>query len=267
MTQASPSTNSQAFGTSFAPIVTSPERMDLEWFRSVLGGAGLLAESDLSSVKLEPVGGGVIARIVRATLTYAGPTSAPASVVVKYPTDDPGSFGLAQAMGMYELETRFYRDVAPLVPNMGLAKCYLAQLADDATNFTPVLEDLGGTAVAGDVLKAASADECSRALGELVAFQAPLWNSPKVAELEWLADPRRTIGVFDALPAGTERYAAQGTSPSNNEHTAFGIAPIPIWRHAPSSISVAIRRATARSTSVGAECGSSGRGWPPPSMT
>jgi hypothetical protein len=206
MTQASPSTNSQAFGTSFAPIVTSPERMDLEWFRSVLGSAGLLTESDVSSVKLEPVGGGVIARMVRATLTYAGPTSAPASVVVKYPTDDPGSFGLAQAMGMYELETRFYRDVAPLVPNMGLAKCYLAQLADDATNFTLVLEDLGGTAVAGDVLKAASADECSRALGELVVFQAPLWNSPKVAELEWLADPRRAIGVFDALPAGLETF-------------------------------------------------------------
>ena len=67
MTQASPSTNSQAFGTSFAPVVTSPERMDLEWFRSVLGSAGLLIESDLSSVKLEPVGGGVIARMVRAT--------------------------------------------------------------------------------------------------------------------------------------------------------------------------------------------------------
>ena len=39
---------------------------------------------------------------------------------------------------------------------------------------------------------------------------------------------------------------------------------MPICRHAPSSISVAISRATARSTSVGAELGSSGRGWPPP---
>jgi hypothetical protein len=29
--------------------------------------------------------------MVRATLTYTGPTSAPKSVVVKYPTDDPGS--------------------------------------------------------------------------------------------------------------------------------------------------------------------------------
>jgi len=210
MTQASTSTGSnQALGTSSTPIVTSPEQMNLEWFRSVLGGAGLLTESDLSAVELEPVSGGIIARMVRAALTYAGPSSAPKSVVVKYPTDDPGSYGLAQAMGMYELETRFYQGVAPLVPDMGLAQCYLAQLADDATTFNLVLEDLSGTTAAGDVLKAASADECSRALGELVAFQAPLWNSPKVAELEWLTDPRRTIGVFDSLPAGLETFIAR----------------------------------------------------------
>lgn len=197
-------------GTSATPIVTSPDQMNLDWFRSALGGAGLLTESDLTAVDLEPVVGGVIARMVRATLTYAGPTTAPSSVVVKYPTDDPGSYGLAQAMGMYELETRFYQDVAPLVPNMGLATCYLAQLADNATDFNLILEDLSGTAVAGDVLTAAaSADECSRALGELVAFQAPLWNSPKVAELQWLADPRRTIGVFDALPAGLETFVTR----------------------------------------------------------
>jgi Ecdysteroid kinase-like family len=210
MTQAStPAGSTQARGTTSTPIVTSPEKMNLDWFKSALGGAGLLTESDLTAVQLEPVGGGIIARMVRATLTYAHPTTAPNSVVVKYPTDDPGSYGLAQAMGMYELETRFYQDVAPLVPNMGLARCYLAQLADDATDFNLILEDLSETAAAGDVLKAASADECSRALGELVAFQAPLWNSPKVAELQWLADPRRTIGVFDALPAGLETFVAR----------------------------------------------------------
>lgn len=194
-----------------APIqlATSPEQMSLEWFRTVLGSAGLLAESDLSGVEIEPVAGGVIARMVRARLTYAGPTSAPGSVLVKYPSDDPGSYGLAQAMGMYELETRFYQDVAPMLPDMGLARCYLAQLAEDATTFNLVLEDLAGEMYAGDVLKAATADECSRALGELVAFQAPLWNSSKVGELEWLADPRRTLGVFDALPAGLETFIAR----------------------------------------------------------
>jgi hypothetical protein len=210
MTQDLKSTGSaEPRSSSATPFATSPDQMNIEWFRSVLGGAGLLGESDLSAIEVEPVGGGVIARMVRATLTYSGPTSGPKSVVVKYPTDDPGSYGLAKAMGFYELETRFYQDIAPLVPDMGLAQCYLAQLADDAITFNLVLEDLSETAVPGDILKAATADQCSRALGELVAFQAPLWNSLKVAALEWLADPRRTIATFDALPAGLQPFIAR----------------------------------------------------------
>lgn len=31
-------------------------------------------------------------------------------------------------------------------------------------------------------------------------FQAPLWNSRTMPELQRVADPRRTIGVLDALP-------------------------------------------------------------------
>jgi hypothetical protein len=192
-----------------APIAATPEAMTVDWFRAALGPAGLLAESDLSAVGLEPVAGGLIARMVRATLTYMGPTTAPRTVVVKFPTDDPGSLGLALAMGMYELETRFYQDVAPLVPDMGLPTCYSAQLSDDGTTFNLILEDLGVDMQSGDVLTTASVDECARGLGELVRFQAPLWNSPAVSKLEWLADRRRTIGVFDALPAGLEPFIAR----------------------------------------------------------
>lgn len=183
--------------------------MTLDWFRTVFDRAGLLTDADLSALRLDPVVGGVIARMVRATLAYSGDTTAPKSVVVKYPTDDPGSLGLAYAMGMYELETRFYRDIAPLVPGMGLPTCYFAELSEDAKVFTLVLEDLAKNMHAGDVLSASTADECARALSELVKFQAPLWNSDKLSRLAWLADPSRTIGVFDALPAGLEPFIAR----------------------------------------------------------
>jgi hypothetical protein len=222
-----PMTQASTSSTSTTPIATNPERMNLEWFKSALGGAGLLTEADLTGVDLEPVGGGVLARMVKATLTYAGPTTAPASVVVKYPTDDPGSLGLVQAMGFYELETRFYQDVAPLVPDMGLAHCHLAQLASDNLNFNLILEDLSDSAVAGDVLKAATADECSRALGELVAFQAPLWNSSKVAQLDWLANPGRTIGTFDALPAGLETFVTRFGDRLDPAHIALFESVLP----------------------------------------
>ena len=188
------------------PPVANSQELTVDWFRLALAGAGLLSEADLSAVALEPVSGGLMARMVRAKLDYAGPTSSPASVLVKFPTDDVGSLAVAQAMSMYELETRFYQDIAPLVPEMGLPACYLAELSDDAGKFTVVMEDLSSELRAGDVLHPSTVDECSRALGELAKFQAPLWNSSAVSRLGWIADLTRTIGVFDALPAGLRPF-------------------------------------------------------------
>ena len=145
----------QSDGRTAPPIVDSADLMTRDWFRAVLADAGLLADADVAAVATEPVEGGVIARMVRARLTYAGPTKAPASVVVKFPSDDPGSRGLAVAMGMYELETLFYRDIAPLVPDLGVARCYSARLSENAETFNLVLEDLGTEMRAGNVLEAA----------------------------------------------------------------------------------------------------------------
>ncbi|EHB59120.1 protein of unknown function DUF227 [Mycolicibacterium rhodesiae JS60] len=179
-------------------IVTSAEGLTTQWLSQVL-------RARVNHVDLEPVSGGLMARTTRATLGYEDGEVGPASVVVKYPTDDEGSLGLALAMGMYELEVRFYRDVAPLLTNMSIPRCYLAELESSTGAFTLVLEDLCGSRP-GDVLTRCSADECSAVLAELVAFQAPLWNSPATAALDWLADPRRTLGVFDALPLGLDPF-------------------------------------------------------------
>lgn len=189
-----------------APAVANIEELTVDWFRRVVTGAGFPAGADLSGVALEPVSGGLMAHMVRATLSYPGPASSPDSLLVKFPTDDAGSLGVAHAMSMYELETRFYRDIAPLLPDMGLPRCYLTELSDDAKTFTLVLEDLSSELRAGDVLRPSTVDECSAALRELAKFQAPLWNSDTVSSLDWIADPARTIGVFDSLPAGLQPF-------------------------------------------------------------
>lgn len=207
-------------------VVTSPAEVAADWIAAVLEQAGVPAGADVQSVTLEPVVGGTIARMVRASITYRGSTSGPATVVVKYPTDDPGSLGLARAMGFYELETRFYQDVAPLVPELGLAHCYLAQLADDGVQFTLVLEDLKDMH-SGDVLVAATDDECARALAELVKFQVPLWNSKDLARLAWLSDTSRTIAVFDALPAGLEPFLVRFGDRLAPEHVKLFESVVP----------------------------------------
>jgi hypothetical protein len=146
---------------------------------------------------------------VRIGLTYDRDTTAPASVLVKYPSDDPGSRDLALAMGMYELETRFYRDVAPMFADTAVPLCYAAELDEDCGTFTLVLEDLTGRTKPGDVLTAASLEDCDRTLATLVGLQASTWNSPALATLGWLANSARTEAIFDALPAGMESFLAR----------------------------------------------------------
>jgi aminoglycoside/choline kinase family phosphotransferase len=208
-------------------IVTSPDGLNADWFTSVLRDAGVAGGAVVTDVSVAPVGGGLIARMVRAELTYDTATDAPASVIVKYPTDDQGSLGLALAMGMYELEVHFYRDIAPMLSSMGLPTCYFAEHDAESGMFTLVLQDLTGVTRAGDVLTASTPDECSAALSELVKFQAPFWNSRELAELEWLADPRRTLGVFDSLPMGLEPFIARFGPSLEAEHVTLFESVLP----------------------------------------
>jgi len=208
-------------------VITTPEQMTAGWFESVLAGAGVLDGAGVTAVELEPVGGGVIARMVRATLTYSGDApAAPASLIVKYPTDDPGSLGVAQAMGLYEQEVRFYQDIAPLVPDMSIPECYLAEIEDGA-RFTLVLEDFGGRTKPGDAFTESSLRECADVLDQLVRFQAPLWNSSAVTELDWLADPSRTHGVFDLLSQGLPPLIARFGEGLSDEHVELFEAVLP----------------------------------------
>ena len=117
-----------------AEIVRSADELTAEWFGSVLG-------KPVGRSSVELVEGGVIARMARARLTYADGAEGPESVMVKFASDDEGSFGLAVATGMYELEVSFYRDVAPLV-SASIPTSYFAEHDPESHMFTLVLEDL-----------------------------------------------------------------------------------------------------------------------------
>jgi hypothetical protein len=208
-------------------VINGPEEMTPEWFEAVLVKAGSLSGASVADVALEPVVGGAIARMVRATLTYSddAPT-APNSLIVKYPTDDPGSLGVAKAMGLYEQEVRFYQDIAPLVPDLSIPTCYLAEIEDGA-RFTLVLEDFGGRTKPGDAFAGSTVAECSDTLDQLVKLQAPLWNSPALAKLDWLADPARTHGVFDLFSQGLPPLLARFGAGLRPEHVQLFEAVLP----------------------------------------
>src|SRR5581483_6881574 len=188
--------------------VRSAADLTPEWFTKILRETNGLGDTAVADVLLEPVGGGLMSRSLRALLSYDTPTDSPASLLVKFQTDDPGSLGVATGMGMYALEVQFYKHVAPMV-DAPLAKCYHASLGDDATTFTLVLDDLSQHSRPGDVLTACTVDEVAGALSALVGLQAPLWNSPWLLELGWLAEPATIAPMFDQMAHGTDTFLAR----------------------------------------------------------
>ena len=207
-------------------MLTSPDQMTPEWFQSVLTEAGVLGGATVTSVETEPVTGGVIARMSRAKLTYSQATHAPESLIVKYTTDDPGSLGVAKAMGLYELEVRFYQDIAPLLAGMSVPTRYHAEIEDDS-RFVLVMEDFGGRSKPGDVLTESPLQECADTLEQLVAFQAPLWNSSTIADMEWIANPARTHGVFDMMAGGLDPLLARFGDQLDPDHVRLFEAVLP----------------------------------------
>jgi len=183
-------------------VVSSSDELTPNWFTRAFRSAG----STVTDVQIDQVGGGAMCQMVRASLTWAAPDDSPRSVIVKFPTSDASTLALAQAMLMYELEVRFYRDLLPYLPDLRTPTCYFAELDEATGAFTLVLEDLSRGTRPGDVLEESTADECSAVLAELAHLQGASWNSPITAAMPWLANPERTIQVFDSMPAGLEPW-------------------------------------------------------------
>lgn len=196
-------------------VVAETAALTPAWFGEVLG-------TPVRGVELEPMHIGAMCTMVRARLDAA---DGPASVVVKLPTSDAGTRALADAMRMYELEVRFYGDLRPLLDDVGVPACHLAEL-DAGGGFTLVLEDLEG-ARAGDVLTESDPDECATVLAELARLQAATWDHPALAQMPWLADPAPTVALFDSMAGGLQPFLDRFGHALAPEHVALFEAVVP----------------------------------------
>ncbi len=87
-----------------------------EWLTGALRGAGALADGAcVVSFETEPVGTGQMADTTRFSLTFDMPRAGPASVVGKFASADEQSRATGLALRAYEIEIRFYREVAARV--------------------------------------------------------------------------------------------------------------------------------------------------------
>ncbi|MDH3708134.1 MAG: ecdysteroid 22-kinase family protein, partial [Acidimicrobiia bacterium] len=87
------------------------------------------------------VGEGFLGELARVSLTYEG-QQGPASVIVKIPTTDGGLKPVGTMLGVYERESRFYDEVAPML-TVRTARCLFNGSDPVADAYALVLEDVG----------------------------------------------------------------------------------------------------------------------------
>ena len=180
-------------------IVDTVDELTPAWLTSALRQQATITRGTrVESARSTVIGTGQLGHVVRTTATYGGDGQGPPSVVVKLPSQDAGSRGLGAAMGVYEAEVRFYQHIAPLI-TARVPHLYSGAVDPETGRFTLVIEDLGPTAVPGDMIKGSTPEQTALAIDELVPLQASIWNNPDITRHPWL-DVSRTEMLFAQVP-------------------------------------------------------------------
>ena len=169
-------------------IPSSAQELTPDWLTDALRETGTIKYSRVTAVDLKPdiaAGVGFMCQLSQLGLTYDRPEQgAPASLIAKLPTPVQENREIADLFRFYEMESRFYEEVAGGI-SMRTPHCYYNQRASDSTDFIVLLEDLAPARVA-DQLTGCSMEEAELALRELAKFHAAWWESPKLDQLDWL---------------------------------------------------------------------------------
>ncbi len=167
------------------PIADTTEKLTASWLSDVLRASGHLGAATVSSVGITPIGTGQMCDSVRLTLGYDRATDAPPTVVAKLPSGDEATRATAKSLRNYEIEVRFYQQLAGALP-VRTPSVFHADIDVESSSFVLVLEDLA-PARPGDQLAGCSPEVAKMAVDELVNLHAPRWGDPALSSLEWLA--------------------------------------------------------------------------------
>jgi hypothetical protein len=105
-------------------------------------------------------------------------------VVAKLPAEDERSLLLAASVRSYELEVKFYRELATTV-DIRVPHCHHAAW-DAATNdFVLILEDMA-PAEQGDQIAGCAPDRAEVAVRALAGLHGPHWDDAALSQIDWL---------------------------------------------------------------------------------
>jgi hypothetical protein len=193
------------------PIADTPGALTPGWLTATLRAGETIDSEVVVDVTLTSVGTGQMCDSARLHLTYDRPTTAPTTLIAKLPAADPTSRATALSLRSYEIEVRFYQELAPALP-LRTPTVHHADIDVHTAAFVLLLEDLA-PARQGDQLAGCSRRDAEVALDELVNLHAPRWADPSLTDIEWLhrdpdASEQMALALLPTLWEGfVERYA------------------------------------------------------------
>ena len=193
-------------------VLRTPADVGADWLTRVLQDRGLLAtDARVTDLGTTPVGTGQMADTVRFDIRCEPEGAGPASVVGKFASHDARSRATGRIMRAYEVEVRFYAEVAPRV-DARLPRVLFAAIDPVDAWFTLLLEDVHD-AVPGDEIVGCDADVAAAAIGQMAALHAPCWEASDLAGRTWIdrstpeGDEFTATVVTGVFPTFLERYA------------------------------------------------------------
>ena len=166
-------------------VPETPADIDAAWLN-----AALADWPEISSVGHHDIGEGtgIFGQISRLDLSYTGDAAgAPSRIVAKMACLEPENLAIANALGIYERELRFYDELAGELP-FRIPTSYLAHRGDDG-RFVLLIEDLSGEYVVGDQVVGATPAQADAVIDALIPFHVRWWEQPELDTMDWLPEP------------------------------------------------------------------------------
>ncbi len=175
-----------------AGFPTNPEALSRNWLSATLN-----MRIDDFRVEYFSEGSGIIGLVTRVHLT--GP-SAPASIIVKFPSPSADNRAIAALYDLYGKEIRFYRDLAPHI-SLRTPAFLGAEYDETSQEFVLALEDLGRLRI-GDQIEGCSLSEAKRIIRAIARFHADGWQPTEPAWLLTHANPIQRDGMMAGFQLG-----------------------------------------------------------------
>ncbi len=190
---------------------TSPESLGPAELTHYLRAAGVLAGGRVAEARFELIGTGKIGDNARYFLTLEdAPSTAPSTVVAKFPASDDRARTMAGAAGAYYNEVMFYRVLAPRT-SMRTPAVYGSELGADRESFLLLLEDMA-PAEPGVQMVGETHAHTVAALREAVKLAAAFYGDSSLSGLDHVVGVTRPDGaefaqllLADAWPGFVDR--------------------------------------------------------------